>query len=620
MQEHIDDDSFVEICSLLGHQFQDFVKEIVALKEELSKHSIMFDDTAKHVSEVSGIVCRQVASQKQSFESMKENIIRLESIEKEKDTESVAMRRNISLLYEACSSSVMEIENWKAQFVGNELAATNLGMNTECLITVDGGNLLSQQTLLLSEENIRTVTDRLLSVVKDFIYIQAKIVDGGQKEMKTMISNLQKELQEKDIQKDRICVELVSQIKEAETAARSHLQDFQSAKARLHDLESRLEVMEEERCRLEQTVKELQDGEATLKGSEERERSLNDVVAAKEQEIEVLMQALDEEETQMEELTNKIVKLERVVQQKNVDMENLEASRGKAMKKLSITVSKFDELHHLSASLLSEVEKLQAQLQERDAEISFLRQEVTRCTNDALVASHISSKRNSDEIRDLLTWLETMISGVQVHDLHFDDVKKNQVHECKEIFQKQITSLVSELEDLRATVHSRDMLLQAERSRVEELTRKGESLENSLREKNSQLTRVQGLGDSGQTGNRISEIMEDEPVINKWAAPGTSITAQVRSLRKANNDQVAIAIDMDPGSGSRLQDEDDDKAHGFKSLTTSRIVPRFTRPVTDMVDGLWVSCDRALMRQPALRLSVIIYWAFLHAFLATFVF
>lgn len=27
--------------------------------------------------------------------------------------------------------------------------------------------------------------------------------------------------------------------------------------------------------------------------------------------------------------------------------------------------------------------------------------------------------------------------------------------------------------------------------------------------------------------------------------------------------------------------------HGFKSLTASRIVPRFTRPVTDMIDGLW---------------------------------
>lgn len=47
--------------------------------------------------------------------------------------------------------------------------------------------------------------------------------------------------------------------------------------------------------------------------------------------------------------------------------------------------------------------------------------------------------------------------------------------------------------------------------------------------------------------------------ISKWAAPGSSIAPQVRSLRKGNNDQVAIAIDMDPGSSNRLEDEDDDK-------------------------------------------------------------
>ena len=41
--------------------------------------------------------------------------------------------------------------------------------------------------------------------------------------------------------------------------------------------------------------------------------------------------------------------------------------------------------------------------------------------------------------------------------------------------------------------------------------------------------------------------------------PGTSIAPQVRSLRKGNNDQVAIAIDMDPGSSGRLEDEDDEK-------------------------------------------------------------
>lgn len=42
---------------------------------------------------------------------------------------------------------------------------------------------------------------------------------------------------------------------------------------------------------------------------------------------------------------------------------------------------------------------------------------------------------------------------------------------------------------------------------------------------------------------------------NNWAPPGTS-TQQVRSLRKANNDQVAIAIDMDKNSDV-LEDDDD---------------------------------------------------------------
>lgn len=47
--------------------------------------------------------------------------------------------------------------------------------------------------------------------------------------------------------------------------------------------------------------------------------------------------------------------------------------------------------------------------------------------------------------------------------------------------------------------------------------------------------------------------------INKRTVPGTSLTPQVHSLSKANNDQVAIAIDLDPNTGGKLEGEDDDK-------------------------------------------------------------
>lgn len=217
----------------------------------------------------------------------------------------------------------------------------------------------------------------------------------------------------------------------------------------------------------------------------------------------------------MEDLKNKIKELEKVLQQKSLDLENTEASRGKVSKKLSITVSKFDELHHLSESLLTEVEKLQSQLHDRDSEISFLRQEVTRCTNDALVASQMSKDRKSDEIYDLVSWLDSMISQVQVHDVHSDDKKRNQDHEYKkEILKKQIMSIISELEDLRSGMQGRDNLLRLERSRVEELMRKGESLENDLQEKESQLTILQRVENSGQETSMTSEIMEIEPVVS----------------------------------------------------------------------------------------------------------
>ncbi|XP_022878876.1 spindle pole body component 110-like [Olea europaea var. sylvestris] len=365
-------------------------------------------------------------------------------------------------------------------------------------------------------------------------------------------------------------------------------------------------------------MKESKDLEATSEALQQKVKSLSEVLAAKEQENEAMMQALDEEEAQMENLTNRIGELERELQQKNKQLENLEVSRGKALKKLSVTVSKFDELHYLSESLLSEVEKLQSQLQERDREISFLRQEVTRCTNDALSATQMSKRRSSDEIHDFLTWLDTLITPVQVNDLGSDSMKVDQVNEYKERLQNQIVAFVTELENLRAVTQNNDMLLQEARGKVEELTRKEHHLKNSLHEKESQLTMLQGAGESGQVSSATSDIMEVEQVTNKWTAPATIASSQVRSLRKTNSDHVAMAIDIDPSS-DRLDEDDDDKAHGFKSLTTSRLVPQFTRPVTNMVDGLWMSSDRALMRQPALRLGVIIYWALLHALLATYV-
>ncbi|POO03848.1 nucleoporin [Trema orientale] len=610
--------SFVtEVCISVGRQLEELMIEVGVLKEKLQRHSSSLHEKASSLSKLVAIAHRETISRNESYEAMKNDIIRKESSEMEKDKELVMLHKSIALSFEAFSNSVMEIEQTKAELLGNNFAAGVQGINLNSATFPSGGLSFSGQGQV-SEESIKTMADKLLFAVRDFASVKAEIVEGSQKQLKIAIADLQKELQEKEIQKDRICMDLVSQIKEAEAAATRYSLELQSSRSQVDEMQKQLEVMEHERNLLEQKVKELQNVYVTSTELQERVGSLSHVIAAKDQEIEALMQALDEEELQMEDLKKKMEELEKVLQQRNLDLENVEVSRGKVMKKLSTTVTKFDELHQLSASLLAEVEKLQSQLQDRDAEISFLRQEVTRCTNDVLVASQLSNKRDSDDIHEFLTWFDIMIANVGMQNVHPDVKNNDQVHEHKELLKKKVKSLISELTDLREVAQSKDTLLQVERSRVDDLTRKGGILERSLRDKESRLSFLEGVGTSGVAAPATSEILEVEPLINKWTVPGTSAATQVRSLRKGNNDQVAIAIDMDPGSGNRLEDEDDDKVHGFKSLTTSRIVPRFTRPVTDMIDGLWVSCDRALMRQPALRLGIIIYWAILHALLATF--
>ncbi|KAM7264917.1 hypothetical protein ACFE04_002600 [Oxalis oulophora] len=579
LPKHFDESSMAEVSSNIRNYLQQVMTDLNSVKEQLQTHSVSVHQQASSLFEVMQIIHGEMSSQQELLETMQNEISHLQSSEKEKEEENSVLRRNIGILYEACSRSITEIDNKKiGEFDGARLS---------------------------SEEFIKIVADRLLLAVKDFASVKAETLESNQQELKVTVANLQKELQEKDIQNHRVCEELVSRIKQVEVVSASYLRELESS-------QNQVEFLKEEWKTMEQKVKELNSVQDTVAQLQNKATSLTDVVAAKDQEIEALMQALDEEEAQMEDLRNKIEELEKAIRQKNTDYEKLEASRGKVAKKLSVTVSKFDELHDLSENLLAEVEKLQSQIQDRDSEISFLRQEVTRCTNDVLVASQMSNKKTSEEIHELLTWLDSNISRVEVDDKHVDDSRSGEeALEYKETIKKKIMSVLCELEDVRAVSQSSDTFLQVERSKVEELTQRAESLEKIIEEKQHQV------GDSSQGNSGTSEIVEVEPVINKWSVPGTA--SQVRSLRKVNNDQVAIAIDADAEDSHRLDDEDDDKVHGFRSLTSSRIIPKFTRPVSDLVDGLWVSCDRTLQRQPTLRLGIMIYWAILHALLAAFV-
>ncbi|CAN7070188.1 unnamed protein product [Brassica oleracea var. botrytis] len=569
LHENPNGGNITEICGSLSRNLDQFVADVSHLEENVSKHLASWQEQVNTVSTSINTFFRSIGT----------------------DSKNAALGEKVALLYGACSSVLAEIESRKAELVGND----NFNMS-----------LHQVEEDYSSMESVRSMVNRLSSAVKELVVANAETVERNEKEMKVIIANLQRELHEKDIQNDRMCNELVGQVKEAQAGAKIFAEDLQSASARMHDMQDQLSILVRERDSLMERVKELQEGQVSHLELQEKVTSVSNLLSAKDQEIEALMQALDEEESQMEDLKHRVTELEQEVQQKNLDLQKAEASRGKISKKLSITVDKFDELHQLSENLLAEIEKLQQQVQDRDTEVSFLRQEVTRCTNEALVASQNYSKRDSEEIEAVLSWFNTIASLIGLEDSPSTDAQSH-VNRYMETLEKKIASILSETEELRLVGQSKDSLLEAERSRVAGLRQKEAALERILHEKES------------QPNISASEIVEVEPLINKRTTSGASIPSQVRSLRKGNNDQVAISIDADQPDESLSLEDDDDKAHGFRSLTTSRVVPRFTRPVTNMIDGLWVSCDRTLMRQPALRLGIMIYWAILHALLASFV-
>ncbi|KAF7088729.1 hypothetical protein CFC21_091803 [Triticum aestivum] len=498
----------------------------------------------------------------------------------------------MSLLYEACASSVSEIEGM-----------TGMGSGT--------GSYSVGQNHLFSYDHIKSVVERLGAAVKTTQYSN----EGNTKELKATVLELQQELQGKDVQISTISSELASQIREAESYAKQLSVELEDARMQVHNLEEHVEMLLNQKKALETQASELKDLETVASEQHGRIKELTDELSRKDQEIEGLMQALDEEEKELEVLENKSNDLEQMLQEKEFSLKSLEDSRTKALTKLATTVDKFDELHSLSESLLVEVESLQSQLQGRDSEISFLRQEVTRSTNE-LLTTEDSNKQYSSQINGFVKWLETALMQFGVHCESADDHDYTQVPVYMDMLDKKIVSLISESDDLRVAVQSKDSSLQVERTKMEELLRKSEALEASLSQKDSQIGMLRRDRTMGQPRSINLPGTSEIEQMNDKVSPAAAVT-QIRGARKVNNDQVAIDVEMH--KDKPLDDEDDDKAHGFKSLTMSRVVPKFTRPISDRIDGMWASGDRLLMRQPTLRLGVLIYWIALHALLVSFI-
>lgn len=260
--------------------------QIDSIRRRIHEHSSSLQEESSQLSEVVMNVHREYTSEKEFYESVKRDAERLQSIDKEKESKLHILQGNVSLLFESCASAISRLENWKENVVGNVLASRSPQRNLNSQNHI-GGNISSSDAHIFDEESIRSMCDKLSLVLGDSISMHttelARVMEVGHGEMKITITNLQNELQEKDIQRERICKELVDQIKVAETNAKNHLLDLQEARVKLNDSQRQLDVMGEERKLLEQRMNELQDKENNAKDLQQKVNSLTDALAAKVQ-------------------------------------------------------------------------------------------------------------------------------------------------------------------------------------------------------------------------------------------------------------------------------------------------------------------------------------------------
>ena len=206
----------------------------------------------------------------------------------------------------------------------------------------------------------------------------------------------------------------------------------------------------------------------------------------------------------MEELQRRNQELEQIVLKNRASLESAESSRSKALTKLSKTLTRFEELHHLSENLLLEIENLQSQMQERDSEISFLRQEVARSTSDIMVKRE-TTKKLQYELEEVEAWMDNIVAHLGGTKVNADSQNPSRMKSTMAYLNEQIPAVASEVSELRLSGRTKDSLLHSEREKVDELTRKVQVLEVSFRER-----------ESGQTSTAKSpDLLELESVVGQ---------------------------------------------------------------------------------------------------------
>lgn len=207
------------------------VQELCNLKRSVDNEASLVDQKETHL-------LRSLSFARKEFNSLKSDVNKLRKEMGEKEEENSLLSHNLSLLYETCSSSIDEAEADYTNRYDRDLHATPL----------------------INEARIRSLAERLVGVIRS---------EGRMTELKSTIMELQREVQEKDLQVSQISSELSSQIRDGEE--------------KIRELEKHVKALGNEKATLQLRVSQLQEIEFSSNQLHERVSYYTDMLAKKEQ-------------------------------------------------------------------------------------------------------------------------------------------------------------------------------------------------------------------------------------------------------------------------------------------------------------------------------------------------
>ncbi|KAJ0247507.1 TGN-localized SYP41-interacting protein [Hirschfeldia incana] len=387
--------------------------------------------------------------------------------------------------------------------------------------------------------------------------------------------------------------DMEDRLKEASTALEKVVLERDLNQNKVSSSEANVESMEAFCQDLKLELENLKSEEEKWHEKEVELSTLYDKLQAQEQEAkETLIPASD-----IRALFDKINDIE----VPSVDQANeLDPQSPYDVKKLFAVVDSVTKMQHQINLLSYEQKELTSTLAEKDLEIQGLKEAA-----EAKSTTELELVKANKELSKLISGLEKLLGMLAGNDPDVD-LDFSESWTLFQALERKIASLLLESESSKSKAQELGLKLVSSEKLVDKLSLKVKEFEDKLQSKAIQpdVVHERSIFEAprASSSSEISEI-DDK---GKKSISAVPTSAQVRMVRKASTDHLAINIDSESEHlmNHSEADEDKDKGHVFKSLNMSGLIPTQGKMIADRVDGIWVSGGRVLMSRPQARLGV----------------